>query len=146
MEKENRQQLEELTEEQQRALEALLQGANMTAAAEAAGVHVSSVSKWISRKGVFANIYRQNKIRGVQQAVTDLQRSAGRAARALCEIAGDAQAPYNARLNAAKAILDYSINASFDDLLDRVEVLEKQIIPGGKDQPEKVADLSEYKQ
>jgi transposase-like protein len=57
----------EFTVEQKTVMEALLAGLNPAAAARAAGVHRSTVSRWISQGGAFHRMLREEQAKQLRE-------------------------------------------------------------------------------
>ena len=111
----------ELTARQQKALAALLAHPTVAEAAREARVSEATLYRHL-RDESFKAAYRRARSEIVEHSVTQLQRGAERAARALCEICEDCKAPASARVAAARAILDGAMRAvELQDLVERTE-------------------------
>ena len=115
--------------EQKRELiiSALLSAASLRDAAKEAGIAEATLHRYL-KDDAFKAEYQAAKREVVQQAICQLQRSAGKAVKVLIEIAEDKDSPSSARVSAAKTILETSLKAvELEDLEKRVGELEKLI-------------------
>jgi DNA-binding MurR/RpiR family transcriptional regulator len=118
---------EKLSAKQERALVALLDCGEIKKAAETAGVNEATLWRWLQSPD-FQSRYRAARRQLVETAIAQLQSDCTTAARVLCEVAEDRQAPASSRVAAARAILEQSIGAiELMDLQERVEMLEKML-------------------
>jgi hypothetical protein len=105
-------------------LVALLQEPNLEKAAKKARVSPNTAWRWLQIPE-FAEDYRKAKREAVSQAVGALQRASSEAVETLQEIMRDREAASMARLNAAKCILEMSMNAlEAEEIIARLERLE----------------------
>lgn len=113
-----------LTPKQEKALVALLRAGEVREAAKQAGVTEVTLHRWL-KLDVFKAAYRAGRRELVEVAVSGLQADAQAARRVLREIAEDAGAPATARVTAAKAIIDVSVQGvTMTDLMSRLENIE----------------------
>jgi len=118
---------EKIEARQERAISALLQAQTMREAAKEAGISESTLLRWLHDE-TFMESYRKAKRQVVQLAICQLQRSAGKAAKVLLEVAEDKVNPASARVSAAKTILETSLKAvEIEDLEKRISHLEEAL-------------------
>ena len=119
---------EKKEQKQERAISALLQAESICQAAKLAGISEATLHRWLKDTS-FQEIYRAAKREVVSHAICQLQRSAGKAAKTLLEIAEEKDNPASARVSAVKTILEMSLKAvEFEDLEKRIAEIEKKII------------------
>lgn len=115
----------ELTPKQHRAISALLTAPTLKAAAEQAGCGERSIRVWLE-DAAFVAAYRAARREAVGQAVAQLQRLSGAAARTLGDIM-ESGAHASVRLAAARTILEMAIRAvELEDLAARIAALEER--------------------
>ncbi len=108
------------------AVAALLEVPTIQEAAKASGVGLTTLHRWIREDIEFQTAYREAKRRALDQAIARLAVISSQAVETLREVMGDAEAPANARVSAAKAVLDAAFKASeTEDLAVRVTELER---------------------
>jgi hypothetical protein len=118
---------QKLTAKQEQALIALLDCGEIKQAAETAGVTKVTLWRWLQSPD-FQSRYRAARRQLVETAIAQLQSYCTVAARVLCEVAEDREAPASSRVAAARAILEQSTSAvELMDLQERVEMLEKSL-------------------
>jgi predicted site-specific integrase-resolvase len=114
----------DLTPKQEKAIQALLTHPTMEEAAEAAGVNRVTLFRWL-QQGEFQAAYTKARRESVRQAIARLQNRSGEAVEVLAEIMSDITNAPSARVSAAKAIIEYSIEAvEVEDLAERLAELE----------------------
>lgn len=117
-----------LTAKQEKALTALLQSPDVPSAALAAGVTAQTLFRWLRENDCFKTAYREARREVVAQAVSQISANASKAARTLCDVCDDGDAPAGARVSAAKTLLDLAFRGvELDDLAARVELLESEL-------------------
>ena len=116
-----------LPKRQETALAALLSCPTIKEASEACGV--SEVTLWrYLQDAKFLSRYRAAQREVVQHAVMRLQHDTSEAAKVLCEIAKDTNAPSSARVAASRTILDQSMRSiELGEMQERVDRLETRI-------------------
>ena len=106
------------------AIVALVTEPTIADAAKKAGISHATLHRWLQIKD-FKDAYREAKREVVSAAIARLQRTATEAVDALRDVMNDAESPANARVSAARAILELAIKAiELEDLEARVEQLE----------------------
>jgi len=106
------------------AILALVTEPTIADAAKKAGISHATLHRWLQIKD-FKDAYREAKREAVSAAISRLQRTATEAVDALRDVMNDAESPANARVSAARAILELAIKAiELEDLEARVEQLE----------------------
>jgi len=118
---------EKKDQKQERAISALLNASSIREAAKEAGIAEATLHRYL-KDDVFKAQYQAAKKEVVQQAICQLQRSAGKAVKVLIEIAEDKESPSSARVSAAKTILETSLKAvELEDLERRIAELERHV-------------------
>ncbi len=120
---------DELSANQQRALQALLATTSIAAAAEEAGLNARTIKRYLAEP-TFAQVYREQREIALQETVSALQSGGVAAVTALRE-ALDTDDD-NLRLRAARAVLDYLFKGvelerrvrETEDLIARIDALE----------------------
>lgn len=121
---------EKLTRKQEAAIAALLAEPTLERAADVTGVAESTLRRWLQRPD-FADRYREARQALVDNAVRDLQRACGEAARVLRDVATNPETPATARVAACKAILEQTYKGlEVFDLAERIAKLETSIDKG----------------
>ena len=106
---------------------ALLETPTIKAAAERAGIGEATIYRWLDDPE-FEREYRRARRQAVQQAITRLQQLSGEAVETLREIMIDKAASDQARLRAAKTILDGAVDAvELEEIEERIKTLEKTL-------------------
>jgi hypothetical protein len=104
----------------------LLSRPTQKAAAEACGISLSTIQRWL-REPEFAEQYRQAKSELVTGATMRLRSNAIEAVEALHEVAKEKANPPAARVSAARAILEFMFAAhELEDLAVRLDKLEQE--------------------
>ena len=121
-----------LTAAQERALSALLSERTIQGASEASGVPYRTLTRWMQQEA-FSREYRARLDALVNDAASSLKKSLTGAVEVLREIAENAEAPPNARITAAKTLLDSGLRY-FEtlDILQRLEAVEDAIADNQK--------------
>lgn len=115
---------QKMEQKQDRAISALLQAETIREAAKEAGLAEATLHRYLKDEG-FQEAYRGAKREIVNHAICYLQRSTGKAVKALVRIIEDEGAPATARVTAAKTILEMSLKAlECEDLERRIIKLE----------------------
>lgn len=109
---------DDLAEEQVRAVEALVGGATLAVAAAAAGVSERTLRRW-RRQLRFREAVRMARRDAFADGIAAIRSALMEAARALRAVASDVQAPAQARVNAARAIIDTALRSV--DLVESVD-------------------------
>lgn len=119
---------EKFGRKKEQAIAALLSNRNVEQAAQAVGIGVTTLRRWM-RNPEFKKEYLQARREGLAQATARLQQSSGPAASTLLKLMVDPAMPPNIRLRAADYVLKHGIKTLQDDDLEaRLAQLEK----GGK--------------
>ena len=115
---------EKLTARQEKAIAALLNEPTVSKAADACGVPLRTLNRWISEP-VFGDEYRRLRREAFRHSVSMAQKYAPAALNALASIMMDKAAGQSARVAASKAVLDYGRQSlELDDMARRIEKLE----------------------
>ncbi|KAF5038658.1 hypothetical protein DSECCO2_551980 [anaerobic digester metagenome] len=110
----------------EKILSALLSCSSVKAAAEKAGVSPRTVYNYMNRDPTFKQRYEKEKAQLVTAATEQIQRSLSPAITALSSIAEDEAVPPAARVQAARALLEYGIRLTeIDDIYKRLDELEQ---------------------
>jgi hypothetical protein len=118
---------EKKSQMQDRAIAALLQAETIRGAAKEAGIAEATLHRYLKDEA-FKEAYREAKRAVVDQAVSQLQRSAGKAVKALSGIIDEQDAPASARVSAAKTILEMAMKAvELENLEKRIATLEESV-------------------
>jgi uncharacterized protein YchJ len=117
-----------LTAKQQAALNALLSGSSISAAAEAAGVHRSTLHEWLRKHHLFRAALAEARHANADQVVDAFQNLTAAAISTLTEALTSPDTPISVRLRAALAVLKVNTDADparapeqrrdFDDLVE----------------------------
>ncbi len=112
---------------------ALLSSGTMKAAAEQAGIAESTLWRW-SKLQEFKQAYKEARREAVGAAIAHLQQTAADAVKCLRDVMTDDEAPANARVSAARSVLEISMKAiELEDLEERLSELETLL--EGRDGP-----------
>jgi hypothetical protein len=123
---------QKLSRKEEAAISALLTQGTLAEAASLAGIGDATLRRWLQRDD-FQAAYRRARRETVSQAVAHLQRVSGEAVETLRTIMVDDQKPANARVTAARVILDVSIKAvELEDLEVRIAALEALLAAQGR--------------
>jgi hypothetical protein len=115
---------DQLSAKQQKCLAALLTEPTVTAAAAKVGVGERTVHTWLSEP-VFADAYRRARREAVRVAIGRLQQVSAGTVAVLVNVMADKATPAATRVNAAKAVIEYSLKSvEIEDLAARIEALE----------------------
>ncbi len=116
---------EHTTPRQEKAIAALINETSVAAAAEASGIGLRTIHKWM-KEPVFVAEYRRCRRDAFSQAIALTQRYASLAVTTLARVMSDPQAPHTARVSAATAMLRFGREGiEMDDLAVRIEALEQ---------------------
>ena len=116
--------IEQLSEQQQQAIIALLASGSTDKAARAAGVTPRTVYRWLADP-TFELVYRAARREAVQAATAALQRASADAVVTVVAIMRSRTAPPAVRLAAARTILELARESlELDDLQARITALE----------------------
>lgn len=117
-----------LTGKQQRALDALLDGANVQTAAQLAGVNRKTLARWLAHDVAFWNTYQAHSRAGLQLAARRLTNKLDDAVELLGDVMANEEAPAGVRLRAAQLTLDGALRLlETADILERLDALEKRL-------------------
>lgn len=119
-----------MTARQQKALAALLTAPNKEAAAKAAGVSARTLRDYMAIPE-FQDAYKKAFAGLVEDATRQAQRAITPALDTLREIAEDDGEAAQARVSAARSILEYSLKLTEQlDVLERIKALEDTVKEG----------------
>ena len=119
--------MDKLTLRQKRGIEALLTEKSIRAAASSAGVSRQTLYKWLASPH-FANALTRAQSEILGQVTRGLVEQSTIATDVLVEVAMNAQAPANARVSAARAVLELAARLTeLTALADRLARLEQQL-------------------
>lgn len=117
-----------MTGKQKKALAALLSAATMQQAARTAGVSYSSLRRWLAEDTEFRRQYNRELQSIVERAAVQARAGMAEAVSALREIVTDGEAAQNARVSAARAILESGAKlVEIADFEARLAALEKNM-------------------
>ena len=106
---------------------ALLSEPTVEGAAKASGVGATTIYRWL-QDAEFLILFRAARRRALDRATARLAAVSVEAVEVLREVMQDNDAPPNARVSAAKAVLDAATKtAETEDLAARVEALEQML-------------------
>ncbi len=118
---------EKMARVQERAIAALLSEPTHKDAAAKAGIGEATLRRWLALP-TFAAAYRAARREVLTQATDKLSHACAGAVETLESVMRDASYPPNARVTAARTILEMAYRAAeLDDLAARVEELEGQL-------------------
>lgn len=116
-----------LTAKQVKAMEALLDGANVQGAADAAGVNRKTITRWLQDK-VFWKLYQVNSRASLELAARRLAGNLDGAVELLTSVMDDEDAPAGVRLRAAQQVIDGSLKLlEVADIQERLTALEERL-------------------
>lgn len=98
--------LSTLSTEQQTVIAALAEGRSVVAAAEAAGIHRTSIYQWMKNDSKFLSALNQARIERESMLAEQLRDLASRAFSTIAALLDDPATPPQVRLKAALSILD----------------------------------------
>lgn len=109
------------------AIAALLSAPSLGAAAAAAGISESTLSRWL-RDTAFSDAFLSAKRDVLAQSTARLVAVSAQAIDCLTAVLVDSSAPASARISAAKAVLDYGYRGcEVDDLAARISAVEELV-------------------
>jgi DNA-binding MurR/RpiR family transcriptional regulator len=115
---------EKLEAKQETALAALLAHPTVAEAAKAAKVSQATLWRYM-RDEKFSARYAEARQDVTKHLIMRLTSDSTKAARVLLEVAEDTSAPANARVSAARTIIEQALRgAELRDLMERIEALE----------------------
>ncbi len=110
-----------------KALEALLEGANIQDAATAAGVNRKTLGRWL-QEPAFWKLYQVNSVRSLELAARRLTGKLDMAVDMLTSVMEDEDAPAGVRLRAAQQVIDGSLKLlEVADIQERLTALEARL-------------------
>ncbi len=122
---------ESLSVIQERCIAALLTTPSIKDAAKEIGITSRTIFLWLNDEK-FSEAYRQARSKTVGLALAEIQKAMPQAIAALKEVMENREAPPSARVSAARAVLELAERwTQTEDLIGRVEVLEKKIAQKG---------------
>ena len=120
-----------LTGKQQKALDALLDGANVQTAATLAGVNRKTLARWLNEDATFWKTYQRNSRASLQLAARRLTNRLDSAVELLGDVMADGDAPAGVRLRAAQLTLDGALRLlETADIVERLDKLEARLEHG----------------
>lgn len=123
-----------MTHRQERALQSLLECPTMAQAAQAAGVGVSSLRRWLKQDTEFMAAYQQAAKEALEHATKRAQAATGAAIDVLQTIMEDTEESAQARISAADRLLSHTLKLTEAvDLVGRLDALER--LADGGEQP-----------
>jgi len=116
-----------LTAKQVRAMEALLEGANIQDAAERAGVNRKTVTRWL-QDAMFWTVYQANSRTSLELAARRMTGKLDMAVDMVASVMEDDEAPAGVRLRAAQQVIDGSLKLlEVTDIQERIAALEARL-------------------
>jgi hypothetical protein len=113
-----------LTPKQQRTIAALLTAPTVRKAAEEAGVPERTLYDWL-KTPAFKSAYREAQRESFKHAMALCQKYLPHAVQTLLKVMADEEAPHNAKVSAATALMKYARESiELDEVVERVEKLE----------------------
>ena len=112
-----------LTRRHELAIAALLEHTTVAAAADAGGIPIGTVRRWL-RQPLFRDRYQAASREALSITVARVRAATGAALATLEECLADPTG--NVRVSAARTILDVAVRVDADDLARRIEALERQ--------------------
>lgn len=117
-----------LTGKQAKALDALLDGANVQTAATLAGVNRKTLSRWLSYDLDFWKAYQKHSQGALQLAARRLTNKLDGAVELLGDVMEDEDAPAGVRLRAAQLVVDGALRLlESADFAERLAALEDRL-------------------
>ena len=117
----------------ERAVIALLQEPTLEKAAQATGVGLRTLQRWLNDAN-FQELYRKAKNDLLANATAQLRAASGRAVTVLDAIANNRRVNPAARVSAARCILELGLRAhEIEDLWTEIQILKKQGGRGDED-------------
>ena len=114
-----------MTGKQKKALAALLSASTVRDAAAAAGISYATLRRWIAEDGDFRREYKAGLQSIVESAAAQARQGMGEAVEVLRGIANDSEAPVNARVSAARVLVENGPKIiEVQDFEARIERLE----------------------
>lgn len=120
-----------MTHRQERALQSLLECPTTAQAAQAAGVGVSTLRRWMKQDTAFMAAYRAAVSEILESTTRKAQRATGEAVDVLKKIMLDPDTPPGSRTQAADKILVHAARMTEQlDILERLSAIESAIEKG----------------
>ena len=118
---------EKLTPKQEAALLALLASPTAQEAAKSCGVSESTLCRW-QQEPLFAERYAQARRAAMQQALSSLQQTTGKAVQTLVSVMEDKFATPAAKVSAARSVLEYAFKGVEQmEMEERIAALEASL-------------------
>jgi hypothetical protein len=118
----------------EQAIAALLTTDTVCAAAAQIGVSARTLLRWLQDDD-FQRAYQAARRQVVQHAIVRVQRCAGKAVDALCDVMTNPEASASARVSAARSVLQLAMQAvQIEDLEARLATLEHYLAQRAKDE------------
>jgi len=123
-----------MTGKQKKALAALLSASTKQEAARAAGISYATLRRWLAQDTEFRQAYNEELQSVVERAAIQARQGMTEAVSALREIVTDGEAAQNARVSAARAILESGAKlVEIADFEARLAALETQMKEDAKE-------------
>lgn len=117
-----------MTGRKQRAIVALLNSPTRAAAAEASGVGISTLRRWMREDPAFRVAYQAALDELLRDASAQTQRSLSPAIKALTEIVEDEAQPATARISAARSLIEFGLRLNEAvTVAERLDTIEQAI-------------------
>jgi hypothetical protein len=115
------------TVKQEKAIMALLSEPTIKLAAKKAGVGETTLYRWMQEE-TFDKAYKEARKKTLDQTISRLQQTTTNAVQTLKDVMEDKEAPASSRVTAAKTVLEMSFKAyELQDLASKIEEMEKYI-------------------
>ena len=115
---------EKITRKKEQAISALLSQPTIKAAAEVVGIGEKTLWRWLQNQD-FQETYMEARRQVVQQVISKVQQSMGKALDTLLEVMEDPDSPASSKVQAARSIIDFGLKGleleDFDLRLSRLE-------------------------
>ena len=115
---------EKINRKKEQAISALLSQPTLKAAAEVAGIGEKTLWRWLQNED-FQDAFMEVRRQLVQQVVSNIQRSMGKALNTLLEVMDDPDSPASSKVQAARSIIDVGLKGleleDFELRLSRLE-------------------------
>ena len=123
----------QLTQPQIAALKTLATGATVTAAAQAAGVHRSTVYNWVRDNASFSAALRHSKIQAAEVIDDEIRELAGLAIDAIRQLLASEKTPAATRLKAAQYVLHGVAHPALEILVAENKAFEFELTTAHED-------------
>jgi len=118
---------EKINRKKEQAISALLSQPTLKAAAEVAGIGEKTLWRWLQNHD-FQDAFMEVRRQLVQQVVSNIQRSMGKAVNTLLEVMDDPDSPASSKVQAARSIIDVGLKGlELEDFELRLARLEEHL-------------------